>query len=242
MSIVEELQSELDVHVDKRYKETFMRFYKEPIKFRGVRTDVVRKIARTYYRHIRSQTTNNLLKLCEELLESRYNEDFLVAIQWASERKEEYTEEDFSTFEKWIEKYVTDWGKVDWFCLGLLNYLAGKFPAIAGRAKDWTKSENRWFRRAAAVIFIGSGSKTWTTHKHNLKDIFDVSLKLMDDKDDLVQKGYGWALKAAAEAHQKEVFDFVMKHKREMPRTALRYAIEKMPQNMKERAMAKDWV
>jgi len=54
----------------------------------------------------------------------------------------------------------------------------------------------------------------------------------------LVQKGYGWLLKVASQAHQKEVFDWVMKNKKEMPRTALRYAIEKMPQDLRRNAMA----
>jgi 3-methyladenine DNA glycosylase AlkD len=59
------------------------------------------------------------------------------------------------------------------------------------------------------------------------------------DVDDMVQKGYGWMLKAASEAHQKEVFDYVFKNKAKMPRTSLRYAIEKMPQELKTKAMAK---
>jgi 3-methyladenine DNA glycosylase AlkD len=46
-------------------------------------------------------------------------------------------------------------------------------------------------------------------------------------------------LKAASQAHQQEVFVYVMKHKAKMPRTALRYAIEKMPKELKVQAMAK---
>jgi 3-methyladenine DNA glycosylase AlkD len=55
----------------------------------------------------------------------------------------------------------------------------------------------------------------------------------------MVQKGYGWLLKEASKKHQEEVFDFVMRRKAEMPRTALRYAIEKMPIDLKKRAMAR---
>jgi 3-methyladenine DNA glycosylase AlkD len=55
--------------------------------------------------------------------------------------------------------------------------------------------------------------------------------------DDLVQKGYGWMLKAASEFDQKAVFDYVMSKKDVMPRTALRYAIEKMPQELRTEAM-----
>jgi 3-methyladenine DNA glycosylase AlkD len=53
----------------------------------------------------------------------------------------------------------------------------------------------------------------------------------------MVQKGYGWMLKEASRIHTKEVFDYVVKNKDKMPRTALRYAIEKMPQNSRKKAM-----
>jgi len=76
-------------------------------------------------------------------------------------------------------------------------------------------------------------------HGKFLTDIFKIADALLVDKDDLVQKGYGWMLKAASEAHQKDVFDFVMKNKSNMPRTALRYAIEKMPAEFKRQAMEK---
>jgi 3-methyladenine DNA glycosylase AlkD len=55
----------------------------------------------------------------------------------------------------------------------------------------------------------------------------------------MVQKGYGWMLKVASQAHQKEVFNYVMRRKSTMPRTSLRYAIEKMPDDLKRRAMEK---
>jgi 3-methyladenine DNA glycosylase AlkD len=55
-----------------------------------------------------------------------------------------------------------------------------------------------------------------------------------------VQKGYGWLLKEASRKHQKEVFNYVMKNKNVMPRTALRYAIELMPDTLRKRAMKRD--
>ena len=60
---------------------------------------------------------------------------------------------------------------------------------------------------------------------------------LVDDRDDMVQKGYGWMLKEASKPHQPEVFDDVMAHRAVMPRTALRYAIEKMPAELRRKAM-----
>jgi 3-methyladenine DNA glycosylase AlkD len=57
----------------------------------------------------------------------------------------------------------------------------------------------------------------------------------------MVQKGYGWLLKEASRKRTDEVFAYIMKNKRRMPRTALRYAIELMPQELKLEAMKKDW-
>jgi 3-methyladenine DNA glycosylase AlkD len=85
----------------------------------------------------------------------------------------------------------------------------------------------------AVTLIIPAGSGKF------LPDIFEIAGILLTDKDDLVQKGYGWMLKSASKQHLQEIFDFVYRNKINMPRTALRYAIEKMPEDMKRRAMSK---
>jgi len=108
------------------------------------------------------------------------------------------------------------------------------YPNFLDELKKFTNSKNRWMRRASAVSLIIPARKGLF-----LDIIFEIANSLMLDKDDLVQKGYGWMLKAASESHQQEVFDFVMKKKSIMPRTSLRYAIEKMPEEMRKQAMDK---
>ena len=61
-----------------------------------------------------------------------------------------------------------------------------------------------------------------------LTDVFDIADKLLLDKDNLVLKVYGWMLKEAGKTHPGEVYDYVIRNKARMPRTALRYAIEKI--------------
>jgi 3-methyladenine DNA glycosylase AlkD len=100
------------------------------------------------------------------------------------------------------------------------------------KLKSWTLSENRWMRRGAAVSLIIPARKG-----KFLDDILEIANALLTDTDDLVQKGYGWMLKAASQAHQQEIFHYVISKKNEMPRTALRYAIEKMPSEMRKEAM-----
>jgi 3-methyladenine DNA glycosylase AlkD len=108
------------------------------------------------------------------------------------------------------------------------------FPEYLRELKRFAKSGNRWKRRAAAVTLIIPARKG-----KFLRDILEIAGILLTDKDDLVQKGYGWMLKAASQYDQMAVFDYVMANKRQMPRTALRYAIEKLPDEMKKQAMSK---
>lgn len=109
-----------------------------------------------------------------------------------------------------------------------------KYPRYITALKRWATSSERFVKRASAVTLIIPARKGLF-----LNDIFDIADTLLLDKDDLVQKGYGWMLKAASEAHQTDVFNYVMSKKKIMPRTALRYAIEKMPIELKREAMKK---
>ena len=103
---------------------------------------------------------------------------------------------------------------------------------ILWEAIKWAKSKNRWFRRASAVILIPSLKKG-----KQLDKAFEIADILLLDDDDMVQKGYGWMLKVAADKYQDKVYKYVLEHKAEMPRTALRYAIEKMPDKLKAEAL-----
>jgi len=120
----------------------------------------------------------------------------------------------------------------------LCNHTVGTFvmmyPEYIHELKKWVQSSERWVKRASAVTLIVPARKGLF-----LKDIFAIADILLLDKDDMVQKGYGWMLKVASQAYQKEVFDYVVSKKTVMPRTALRYAIEKMPQELRVEAMKK---
>jgi len=127
---------------------------------------------------------------------------------------------------------VDNWAKCDTLCNHTLGSFIGQYPEYIGTLKDWTRSENRWLRRASAVTLILPARKGMF-----LEDVLQISDLLLKDKDDLVQKGYGWLLKEASKKHQEEVYDYIMKRKGEMPRTALRYALEKMPEDLRRSAM-----
>jgi 3-methyladenine DNA glycosylase AlkD len=165
-------------------------------------------------------------------LQANFGEEAFIAFEWAYSLRRAYEPEDFQVFERWVDQYVDNWAKCDTLCNHTLGTFVEMYPQFIERLGAWARSENRWLRRASAVTLILPARKGMF-----LKEIFEIADIMLEDKDDMVQKGYGWMLKEASKKHQPEVFDYVMSKKARMPRTALRYAIEKMPVEMRRRAM-----
>jgi 3-methyladenine DNA glycosylase AlkD len=161
-------------------------------------------------------------------------EESFIACHWSYLIRKKYQSSDFKVFTKWVNDYVSNWASCDTLCNHTVGAFVEMYPKYLVNLKSWAKSKNRWMRRASAVSLIIPAR-----HGKFLREIFGIADVLLMDEDDLVQKGYGWMLKAASEAHQNEVFGYVNKNKAEIPRTALRYAIEKMPIELKKEAMRK---
>lgn len=232
--IIESIRQELKQNANRKSQESGQYFFKEKVKLYGVKTAVVEKIGKKYFKAIKDRNKSEIFALCEELWQSGYMEESYIACNWSYYIHRDYEPEDFKVFEKWVNYYVSNWASCDTLCNHTIGTLAEMYPEYLADLKKWAKSKNRWVRRASAVSLIISARKG-----KFLKDIFEIADILLLDQDDLVQKGYGWMLKVASQAHQKEVFDYVIKNKKVMPRTALRYAVEKMPKELKVKAMAK---
>lgn len=232
--IVRKIQNELKNNIDKKTQETSQHFFKEQIKSYGVKTEIVSKISKEYFKTIKNCTTTEVFELCEKLWQSGYIEDSFIACNWSYFIHKNYKPDDFKTFEKWVSLYVNNWASCDTLCNHTIGEFIEMYPAYLSRLKIMAKSDNRWMRRASAVSLIIPARKG-----KFLTDILEIADVLLLDNDDLVQKGYGWMLKAASQSHQQEIFDYVIKNKSIMPRTALRYAIEKMPKELRVIAMEK---
>ncbi len=232
--ILAEVREALLDLADQKIRESGQRFFKEPIKTYGVKLPEVNKISAGIFSRLKKSTKEEVFWLCGELWASGYFEESIVACNWCYRLRKQYVEEDFDIFESWVIKYVTNWASCDTLCNHTIGALVEKYPVLLNRVKEWAWSENRWVRRASAVSLIVPARRGLF-----LSEIFEIAERLLTDDDDLVRKGYGWLLKTAAEANQAAVFDFIIRRKAEMPRTALRYAIEKMPPELKRMAMEK---
>jgi 3-methyladenine DNA glycosylase AlkD len=234
MNIIQQIRTELKQLANKEIEQSAHRFFKEGIQLYGIKTPVVRSLSKKYYQLVKHENKEIIFAYCNEFWMSGYQEEMVFATDWAYAQRKKFVATDWNLFEKWVNNYVTNWAMCDGLCNHTIGTFIDMFPERITTLKEWTQASNIWARRAAAVSLIVPAKQG-----KFLKDIFEIAELLLLDKEDLVQKGYGWMLKEAAEAHEKEVFDFVCKHKQTMPRTALRYAIEKMPKEMKAVAMAK---
>lgn len=234
--LLAEIRQALADSADPQTKATSGRFFKpgEAAQVYGVKTARVNQIAKGCRPQIMACTRQEVFALCEELWQSAYLEEALIACRFSEWREKEYEPEDFKTFERWVSTYVNNWADCDTLCNHTIGSFVMKYPEYIEELKRWATSPHRWTKRGAAVSLIIPARKGLF-----LKEIFEIADLLLLDTDDLVQKGYGWMLKAASESRQQAVFDYVAAKKALMPRTALRYAIEKMPKELKAEAMKK---
>jgi 3-methyladenine DNA glycosylase AlkD len=139
---------------------------------------------------------------------------------------------EFAIFESWLDR-ISSWADHD----GLVHYLIA--PMIAAKPSRtkfvfrWAKSPNRWHRRAACVALI-RGSR----EKILFPEIVRLSDSLLDDQDDMVQKGLGWLLRETAKCDAKRTVPYLMKIRGRAPRLVLRTACETLPMTAKRKILA----
>ncbi|MGA2120622.1 MAG: DNA alkylation repair protein [Methanoregula sp.] len=233
--VIAHIRGELEHRADPEIRKTSQRFFKEAITCYGMKTATVIAIARKYWKEVKGRPKDEIYRLCEELYQSGYLEESFIVSAWAHALSGRYEKEDLAVFRRWIDRYITNWASCDGFCNHTMGDFMEQYPEYIDELKHWTQSQNRWMRRAAAVSLIVPAK-----HGKFLEESLEIADLLLTDDDDMVQKGYGWLLKETSRMHTDAVFSYVMEHRRVMPRTALRYAIELMPKDLKTEAMKKD--
>lgn len=221
------------------------RFFKETVRMYGVKSADVHRIEKEVWQELRAWAKADVWALCDAFWQSGYFEQGQIAAMLSHRLHKRFEPTDFYTFERWVRDEVTNWAACDALCNHTMGDFVTMYPARVADLKRWTASENRWMRRAAAVSLIVPARRGLF-----LEDALQIADALLLDPDDLVQKGYGWLLKAASmsesfvkgtadvrQAHLDAVFQFVLDRRTTMPRTALRYAIEKMPADLRAEAM-----
>lgn len=198
-----------------------------------IATGDIRKLSSALYKKIENKNINNVLVLCEDLLELHSWELGVIAYDWAYKVRKQYTKETYDVFYSWLKKYVRSWGDCDDFCTHAFAELLRKEKTLFPEIIEWTKAKEFWIRRASAVILIPAIA-------HNDYDNINpliISDALMEDEHDLVRKGYGWMLKVLSKVERDTVKKYLIANHARMPRVAYRYALEKFDKETKTELM-----
>lgn len=214
------------------FKKGIFRFFKEQINPIGVRLPMVRKLAKEFNDDFyKTHSFKEIMGLSKMLQSSDLFEEQIFGVYLIELHKREFDDLVFFEFEKWIDRYVSNWAHCDLFCTHSVMNCVEKNPKLLKTLLKWTKSKNRWVRRAACVTLILPARRG-----KFLPEILAIAGKLMYDPDPMVQKGTGWLLRECAKAHQEVVFEFLLKHK-DAGRILLRYALEKFPKARRQKVL-----
>lgn len=188
--------------------------YGEGDKFIGVTVPNLRKIAKFFD----DLTLNELQKL----LESKFNEQRLLAlIILSNQYKKASKQEKIALYDFYLSnlQHVNNWNLVD----ASAHLIIGAHLVDKNRKTllKLSRSKSLWERRIAIVstwYFIRQNDLEWTFKLANL---------LKKDEHDLIHKAVGWMLREAGKRSEEQLIGFLEQHAVDMPRTMLRYAIEK---------------
>ena len=187
-------------------------------RFLGIRVPTLRSVAREF----RGAPPSAAFAL----LRSPLHEERLLALFLLVERFERGTEaERQKIYDRYLEhvpRYVNNWDLVD----SSAHLIVGAQLEQRDRAvlDDLARSQELWSRRVAIVATF------WFIRRGSYADTLRIAELLLDDGHDLIHKATGWMLREVGKRDAAASEKFLRRHYRRMPRTMLRYAIEKLPE------------
>ncbi len=206
--------------VSRRFFKTGPGQYGEGDVFIGITVPQCRKIAQKYYREIS-------LEELAKLLSSAIHEERLVALKILVMKYEKTKDPAEKTRLKdfYLDHLssVNNWDLVDGSAPYILgNFLINQDRSILFRLAD---SKNLWERRIAIISTFAF------IRESDFADTLKLSEKLLKDTHNLMHKAVGWMLREVGKKDEQVLRRFLEKNSKQMPRTALRYAIERLPES-----------
>ncbi len=230
--IVEEIKSALEFLSIPEKKEFFPRFFKaepgeyaEGDEFIGVTVPDQRKIAKEFWNKISLDELSELLS--SKIHEHRHTALLILVTKFEKSKNPEEKRKivDFYLTNK---KFINNWDLVDNSCYKILGPYCFE-NQDDNIIKDLADEHNLWSKRIAMV------STMWHAKKGNSFDLLkEIALKNLYHEHDLMHKANGWLLREMGEKNEAELLGFLKNHYHKMPRTTLRYAIEKLDENVRQ--------
>jgi len=202
------------------------RYFKDQVDFLGLTSPQLRELAAELAARVRRRwTLDEVFQFCEVLLPDRHHEPRGLAILVLARFKKEFEPGAFGRIRLWLERdYLDNWALVDVTCPELVGHLLSCHPALQDAIREWAGSPNRWVRRASIVSWLKLCKR-----RECLDRIYAMAEPHFGDPDDLIQKANGWLLREAGKADPDRLEAYLRGRGPKIPRTTLRYAIERFP-------------
>lgn len=209
-------------------------FFKDEIKSHGWYTADLRRAMRQGRREIlREYDFDFLVEVADRIFTGVVLEEKIAAVFLLEKLDAKCGDREFRLFDSWLDR-ISSWADHDALVHDLIAPMVAAKPARVKNIFRWAKSKNRWRRRAACVALIrGSREKMF------FPEITKLSDALLDDEDDMVQKGLGWLLRETAKYDAKRTVPYLMKIREHAPRLVLRTACETLPVVARKKVLAK---
>jgi 3-methyladenine DNA glycosylase AlkD len=209
---------------DPRRREGVQAYFRHTIRAFGVTAPQVREIVGQLYRQVRRDwTVADATRLCDLMLRRPELEAKGVGILLLHRYRGTYPMALFDRAHAWLAADLLDnWASVDALCPEVIGTLLAAHPPLRRRIEGWARSPNRWVRRASIVSWLKLARQP--EHRDAL---YAAARRCFDSGDDLVQKAAGWLLREVGKRDMPALEAFLRAHGPRIPRTTLRYAIER---------------
>jgi 3-methyladenine DNA glycosylase AlkD len=202
--------------------------------FYNVGTPAMRALARSIYAAHRGEwLIGDAMRFADTLIADRHLEVKSVGIELVARYRRQFTPKLLPSWKRWlVHNHSANWATTDAICGVLIGPLLVRYPALAARMPAWSRHANMWVRRASIVSLIPLVRKGMA-----LDVAYDIARTLHTDAEDLIQKAVGWTLREAGKADARRLERYLRAHGPAIPRTTLRYAIERFPEQKRASLM-----
>ncbi len=203
--------------------------------FYNVGTRAVRDLARAIDRAHRDEwSVADALAFADRLIADRHLEAKGVGIEVLARYRRAWSPRLLPAWKRWLaDGHSSNWATTDAICGSLIGPLVVAHPSLARGVGAWAGHRNMWVRRAAAVGLIPSVRRGVA-----LDVAYGVARALHPDREDLIQKAVGWLLREAGKTDPARLERYLRRNGTSIPRTTVRYAIERMPEAKRRLVLA----
>ena len=226
------IQNRLKNLADKNTAAVLQRFFKtgagqygEGDVFLGIKVPPLRKLS--------AEFQDASLATVRALLKSEIHEErtlaLMILVRQFSRADERLREQIYDFYLQHI-RFINNWDLVD----GSAPYIVGPYLFSRSRRQlhAFAKSNSVWERRIAIIATF------YFIRRNDFADALEIAARLLSDDHDLIHKAVGWMLREIGKRDKAAEESFLKEHYRRMPRTTLRYAIERFPEAERQRYLS----